>query len=254
MSINRPIKASGLQPAGVPAPGGGFWTQPVGQLAPGVDVGCTKIAIDLLSLTHDTLRAGLPQALRDLRAAAHVDAAFLVLFDEAGSAFESVRVERSDYSNCRLERLQHLKLTDLPHIASRSAHLRITEIADTTHPLREQMADTPRLAAMMIMTPLLSFDTCMIGTLGGGLIGMTQRNVPWSQYMSAALEFARAKELFVGLLKALLYGMIITAVSCHEGLTATQGAVGVGQATRRSVIISFLLVLVVGYFVTRFFY
>jgi hypothetical protein len=86
-----------------------------------VDVGCTKIAIDLLSLTHDTLRAGLPQALRDLRAAAHVDAAFLVLFDEAGSAFESVRVERSDYSSCRLERLQHLKLTDLPHIASRSA-------------------------------------------------------------------------------------------------------------------------------------
>ena len=113
---------------------------------------------------------------------------------------------------------------------------------------------TPRMAAMMIMTPILSFYTCMIGSLGGGVIGMTQLNVPWAQYMNAALEFARAKELFVGLLKALLYGIIITTVSCNEGLTATQGAVGVGQATRRAVIISFLLVLIVGYFVTRFFY
>jgi phospholipid/cholesterol/gamma-HCH transport system permease protein len=113
---------------------------------------------------------------------------------------------------------------------------------------------TPRMAAMMIMTPILSFYTCMLGSLGGGVVGMTQLNVPWSQYMSAALEFARAKELFVGLLKALLYGVLITTISCHEGLTATQGAVGVGSATRRSVVISFLFILIVGYFVTRFFY
>lgn len=113
---------------------------------------------------------------------------------------------------------------------------------------------TPRLAAMMIMTPILSFYTCMLGSLGGAVIGLTQLNVPWEQYMSAALEFARPKELFVGLFKAWIYGVIITTVSCNEGLTATQGAVGVGEATRRAVIISFLLVLVVGYFVTRFFY
>jgi phospholipid/cholesterol/gamma-HCH transport system permease protein len=113
---------------------------------------------------------------------------------------------------------------------------------------------TPRMAALMIMTPILSFYTCMIGTLGGGMIGATQLNVPWAQYLNTALEFARTKELFVGMLKAMLYGMIIATVSCNEGLTATQGAVGVGQATRRAVIISFLLVLIVGYFVTRFFY
>ena len=113
---------------------------------------------------------------------------------------------------------------------------------------------TPRMAAMMIMTPILSFYTCMIGSLGGGVIGMTQLNVPWAQYLSAALEFAKTKELFVGMLKALVYGIIITTVSCHEGLTATQGAVGVGAATRRSVVISFLLILVLGYFITRFFF
>jgi phospholipid/cholesterol/gamma-HCH transport system permease protein len=43
-------------------------------------------------------------------------------------------------------------------------------------------------------------------------------------------------------------------VACHEGFATTQGAVGVGIATRRAVISSFLLILVVGYFVTRIFY
>jgi phospholipid/cholesterol/gamma-HCH transport system permease protein len=113
---------------------------------------------------------------------------------------------------------------------------------------------TPRLLAMAIMMPLLSFYNCLVGVLGGGLVGMTQLNVAWSQYIATALEFARTKDLYVGLFKALLFGLIIAGVSCYEGFTTTQGAVGVGQSTRRSVITSFLLILVVGYFVTRFFY
>jgi len=113
---------------------------------------------------------------------------------------------------------------------------------------------TPRLLAMAVMMPILSFYNCLVGVLGGGLVGMTQLNVAWSQYIATALDYARTKDLHVGLLKALLFGVIIAGVSCYEGLTATQGAVGVGQATRRSVVISFLLILVVGYLVTRFFY
>ena len=62
------------------------------------------------------------------------------------------------------------------------------------------------------------------------------------------------RDLYVGLLKALFFGIIVTGVSCYEGFTTTQGAVGVGQATRRSVITSILLILVIGYMVTRFFY
>ena len=58
----------------------------------------------------------------------------------------------------------------------------------------------------------------------------------------------------VGLLKAFLFGIVITTVSCHEGFAATQGALGVGSATRRSVIISFLLILMVGLLVTGLFY
>ena len=58
----------------------------------------------------------------------------------------------------------------------------------------------------------------------------------------------------MGLFKALLFGVIITTVACHQGFSTTEGAVGVGRATRRTVIISFLMILMVGYFVTRLFY
>ena len=113
---------------------------------------------------------------------------------------------------------------------------------------------TPRIAAMAAMTPVLSFYTCVLGVIGGGIVGLTQLNVPWQQYISLAMEFARMRDLYVGLLKALIFGIVITGVSCYEGFTTTQGAVGVGQATRRSVITSFLLILILGYIITRLFY
>jgi phospholipid/cholesterol/gamma-HCH transport system permease protein len=112
----------------------------------------------------------------------------------------------------------------------------------------------PRLAAMMVMTPALAFYTCIMGVVGGGIVGMTQLDVSWGVYIDNATRFAEAKDLYVGLFKALLFGIIITIVACHEGFATTRGAVGVGIATRKSVIVSFLLILVVGYFVTRMFY
>ncbi len=112
----------------------------------------------------------------------------------------------------------------------------------------------PRLVAMSIMTPLLAFYTCIIGVIGGGIVGATQLGVSWVSYIDNATRFAGVKDLYVGLVKALLLGMIITIVACQEGFATTQGAVGVGFATRRAVLVSFLHVLIVGYFVTRLFY
>lgn len=112
----------------------------------------------------------------------------------------------------------------------------------------------PRMVAMAVMTPLLSFYMCVMGVLGGGVVGMTQLGVPWAKYIDNATRFADTKDLYVGLFKAFLFGIIITTISCYEGFAASQGAVGVGMATRKSVIASFLLILIVGYFVTRLFY
>lgn len=112
----------------------------------------------------------------------------------------------------------------------------------------------PRLMALAIMMPILTVYTNILGILGGAVVGLTQLGVSVRSYMDNATEFATNKDLYVGLFKAFIFGIIITAVACHQGFMTTEGAVGVGKATRRSVIISFLVILVVGYMITRMFY
>ena len=112
----------------------------------------------------------------------------------------------------------------------------------------------PRLVAMLLVTPMLAFYMCIMGVIGGGIVGMTQLGVAWDAYIDNATMMAEVKDLVVGMFKAFLFGGIITIVACHEGFATTQGAVGVGYATRKAVISAFLLILIVGYFVTRLFY
>jgi phospholipid/cholesterol/gamma-HCH transport system permease protein len=112
----------------------------------------------------------------------------------------------------------------------------------------------PRMFALLLMSPLLAFYACVLGVMGGGLVGYTQLNVPFVQYMSSAMSIAELKDLFTGLLKATVFGIVICTVSCYEGFETRLGAVGVGKATQRSVIISFLLILMFGYIITRLFY
>jgi phospholipid/cholesterol/gamma-HCH transport system permease protein len=112
----------------------------------------------------------------------------------------------------------------------------------------------PRMFALLVMSPVLAFYACVLGVMGGGLVGYTQLNVPFAQYMTSAMSIAELKDLFTGLLKATVFGVVICTVSCHEGFATRLGAVGVGKATQRSVIISFLLILMFGYMITRLFY
>lgn len=113
---------------------------------------------------------------------------------------------------------------------------------------------SPRILALALMAPLLSFYCCIIGTVGGGLVGSTQLNVDFSQYMVSAMSMAVTKDLSVGLVKAHAFGLLIGTISVAEGLGTSRGATGVGKATQRSVIVSFLAILVFGYMITRLCY
>lgn len=112
----------------------------------------------------------------------------------------------------------------------------------------------PRLVALTVMMPILTVYTNILGIMGGALVGATQLGVSVDAYMDNATRFATNKDLYVGLFKAFIFGAVITAVACHQGFMTREGAVGVGKATRRSVIISFLVILVLGYMITRLFY
>jgi phospholipid/cholesterol/gamma-HCH transport system permease protein len=112
----------------------------------------------------------------------------------------------------------------------------------------------PRLVALAVMMPILTVYTNLLGVLGGGIVGATQLGVSFSAYIDNATSYATNKDLYVGLFKAFIFGIIIATVASYQGLSATEGAVGVGRATRKTVVISFLLILIVGYMITRLFY
>lgn len=120
----------------------------------------------------------------------------------------------------------------------------------------------PRLVAMAIATPLLTFVTDLVGILGGCLVAATRLRIAPEQYLKNVVESLSEvltygglpKDLYAGLVKAFVFGLIIATVGSAAGLRASGGAIGVGRATRSSVIQSFVLIIVVGYYLTSFFY
>ncbi len=112
----------------------------------------------------------------------------------------------------------------------------------------------PRLLALMIMCPILTLFTDLIGILGGGLVAYTQLDVSWTLYFENVRLMLYEKEIWVGIFKALVFAVLVAGLSCYEGMSAQDGAVGVGRATRRAVVASFLMILIVGYMITRMFY
>jgi phospholipid/cholesterol/gamma-HCH transport system permease protein len=112
----------------------------------------------------------------------------------------------------------------------------------------------PRLLAMMVMTPILTVYTCLVGILGGAIVSHYQYGVSFQRFRIEALLALTSKDIYTGLLKAFLFGIVIAAVGCSQGLRASGGAIGVGQATRRAVVVSYLLIIILGYYVTFLFF
>ncbi len=112
----------------------------------------------------------------------------------------------------------------------------------------------PRLAAMAIMTPVVTAYTNLVGTLGGAIIAWVQYGVSLESFRTRALESLVVKDIYTGLLKAFLFGVVIATVACSQGLRARGGAMGVGQAVRRSVVVCYLLIIVIGFYLTYVFY
>ncbi len=112
----------------------------------------------------------------------------------------------------------------------------------------------PRLVALVVMMPLLTIYSNILSVAGGAIIAITQLGVELQAYLDNVVLYAQNKDLYTGLLKATVFGFIINMVACHQGLTTTGGAVGVGKATRSTVVVSFLVILITGFILTKIFY
>jgi len=112
----------------------------------------------------------------------------------------------------------------------------------------------PRLVALLVMCPVLTAYTDFIGIFGGGFVAYTQLDVSWALYYENVRFLLYEKEIWVGMFKAIVFSILVVGISCYEGMATKDGAVGVGRATRRAVVLSFLVILIVGYMITRLFY
>jgi len=144
--------------------------------------------------------------------------------------------------------------------ASHTAELgsmQVTEQIDAletlaTNPIKYLVV--PRFVALCIMLPILTLFANIIGIMGSYMICVFKLGITSSMYMNITFSSLFYKDLFTGLFKALIFGMVIALVSCYEGFNVEGGAEGVGKATTRSVVISFLMIIAADCFITALFY
>jgi len=112
----------------------------------------------------------------------------------------------------------------------------------------------PRIWALLVMLPVLTVFANLVGILGGAMISRLQIGVSYYSFFDGVLKNLEVMDVLNGMVKAVVFGLTIAAVACYQGLNAREGARGVGRATTRSLVFSFLMIVVFDYFITAFFY
>jgi phospholipid/cholesterol/gamma-HCH transport system permease protein len=141
-------------------------------------------------------------------------------------------------------------------IAAEVGAMNVTEQVDAIRALGGEPAKKlvlPRVAAAMIVLPLLSVISDTLGTLGALLVASAEYGIGPRLFAQSALETVRLSDLFSGLAKTPIFGFIIAIVGCHFGLTTTGGTEGVGRSTTRTVVAVSIAILVADFFLTRIF-
>jgi phospholipid/cholesterol/gamma-HCH transport system permease protein len=113
---------------------------------------------------------------------------------------------------------------------------------------------TPKLAAMIVMMPCLTIWSDLMGILGGALFGVAGGGFTFGGYLIATRESLAVRDVTTGLIKSLVFGIVITAVGCYEGFSTGAGAEEVGRSTTSAVVVSILLVVLIDLAFTFLFY
>ena len=107
----------------------------------------------------------------------------------------------------------------------------------------------PRLLACLLVTPLLTAVFDVVGVVGGYIVGIYGVGMTHPEYVVRLLDWVDWDDIWGGLLKAAVFGLIIGTVACYKGYYTRGGAAGVGRATTSSVVVSSVLILVSNFFI-----
>ena len=112
----------------------------------------------------------------------------------------------------------------------------------------------PKYLALLLMMPCLTLLADLMGIIGGSLFTSYELGMPFNYYWTRALEALLLKDILSGLVKSVVFGIIITEVGCHEGFSVRGGAEGVGLATTSSVVTSITLIIAADMIFSGLFY
>src|SRR5258708_765643 len=138
-------------------------------------------------------------------------------------------------------------------MAAELATMKITEQIDALRALAVYPTEyliVPRFLGMLISMPILVGLAILCGLRAGSYVAVHVLDVPGVYYWNNTLKYTHAKDIWIGLVKGFFFGLIIILVGCNKGLTASQGAEGVGLATTEAVVDSFIIVLIANFFFT----
>ncbi len=139
-------------------------------------------------------------------------------------------------------------------MAAELGNMRITEQIDAiatmgVNPVQYLLS--PRLLASVVMVPLLCVLYTTVGMCGAYLVAVVWLGGDPGTFFQSVRDFAVPKDLFMGIVKAAVFGFIVSAISCRHGFFASGGARGVGDATTKAVVESCVTVLIANYILTQ---
>lgn len=139
-------------------------------------------------------------------------------------------------------------------MASELGSMKVTEQIDAmralgTDPTKKLV--TPRVAATVIMLFFLSIIADLVGLGGGWAVARFLLHLDSRQYWNKAYQTLVFADVFMGLVKPVLFGFIIATVGCYYGLSTRGGTQGVGRSTTQAVVTASVLILIVDYFVAQ---
>lgn len=111
----------------------------------------------------------------------------------------------------------------------------------------------PKVLAIVIMLPILVILANFVGIIGGMIMAVTTLNQPAAFYLQHVVRALSLHDVMSGLGKTVCFALVIALIACHNGLTATGGADGVGRATTRTVVAASLSILISDFFLTKLF-
>jgi phospholipid/cholesterol/gamma-HCH transport system permease protein len=140
-------------------------------------------------------------------------------------------------------------------MASELGSMVVTEQIDAmralgTDPMKKLV--TPRVVATVFMLFFLTIISDIVGLTGGLFIAKVMLRLDARQYWFNAWQTLVFQDVFMGLIKPILFGFIIATVGCFYGMGARGGTQGVGRATTQAVVAASVLILAGDLFITRF--